>query len=138
MRTVFYHKRAKEPTHTQRDAHRRDAQKDMSKAAVVLLCRLGQDCYNRYTEETRLTRIRILKKRQGESIMSEPVFKKIEITGCSAKSIEDAVQNALKRASKTVRNMRWFEIVETRGTVDDDKAGQWQVTMKVGFKLEED
>jgi len=70
--------------------------------------------------------------------MSEPVFKKIELTGCSSKSIEDAVQNALERASQTVRQMRWFEIVETRGTIEDDKVGQWQVTMKIGFRLEED
>jgi flavin-binding protein dodecin len=70
--------------------------------------------------------------------MSEPVFKKIELTGSSSKSIEDAVQNALEKASKTVRQMRWFEVVETRGTIDDDSVGQWQVTIKVGFRLEED
>lgn len=70
--------------------------------------------------------------------MSEPVFKKIEVTGCSSKSVEDAVQNALERASQTVRKMRWFEIIETRGTIEDNKVGQWQVTMKIGFRLEED
>jgi flavin-binding protein dodecin len=69
--------------------------------------------------------------------MSEPVFKKIEVTGCSTKSADDAIQVALSRASKTVRHMRWFEVVEIRGTVDDDKVGQWQVTIKVGFKLDD-
>ena len=69
--------------------------------------------------------------------MSDPVFKKIEVTGCSEKGIEDAIQTALARASKTVRQMRWFEVEEIRGTVDDDEVGQWQVTVKIGFRLEE-
>jgi flavin-binding protein dodecin len=73
----------------------------------------------------------------GVSTMSEPVFKKIELTGSSNKSIEDAIQTAITRASKTVRHMRWFEVAEVRGTVDDDKVGQWQVTIKVGFRLED-
>jgi flavin-binding protein dodecin len=69
--------------------------------------------------------------------MSDPVFKKIEVTGCSDDGIEDAVQTAIARASKTVRNMRWFEVVEIRGTVDDDEVDQWQVTVKIGFRLED-
>ncbi len=69
--------------------------------------------------------------------MSDQIFKKIELVGTSETSIEEAVQNALTKAAKTVRNMRWFEVIETRGSIDDGKVGQWQVTLKIGFKLEE-
>ena len=68
--------------------------------------------------------------------MGDNVFKKIEVTGCSDKSVDDAVQNAIERASKTVRQMRWFEVEEIRGSIDDDKVGEWQVTVKIGFRLE--
>ncbi|MBK7046804.1 MAG: dodecin domain-containing protein [bacterium] len=68
--------------------------------------------------------------------MSDRVYKKIEITGTSATSIEDAVKNAVEHAAKTVRNMRWFEVVETRGRMDNDKVAEWQVTLKVGFALD--
>ncbi|MEW6743450.1 MAG: dodecin [Planctomycetota bacterium] len=69
--------------------------------------------------------------------MPERVYKKVEITGASPKSIEDAVQTALTRAAKTLRQMRWFEVTEIRGTVDGGDVSQWQVTLKVGFTLEE-
>ena len=69
--------------------------------------------------------------------MSDHTYKKIELTGTSATSIEEAVGNALAKASETIRNMRWFEIVETRGHIHDGKVGHWQVTVKVGFTLEE-
>ena len=69
--------------------------------------------------------------------MSEHVYKKIEIVGSSPKGMEDAVHNALSRASKTIRNMRWFEVTETRGYIDDGKIAHWQVTLKIGFTLEE-
>jgi flavin-binding protein dodecin len=69
--------------------------------------------------------------------MPDHIYKKIEITGSSTGSIEEAVQNALARASKTVRNMRWFEIVDTRGHVENGRVAHWQVTMKIGFTLEE-
>lgn len=69
--------------------------------------------------------------------MSEHVYKKVELTGSSSKSVEDAVQNAVDRASKTVRNMRWFEVIETRGHIEDQKIAHWQVTIKVGFTLDE-
>jgi len=68
--------------------------------------------------------------------MSDHVYKKIEITGSSPNSIEEAVENAVNRAGKSVRNMRWFEVVETRGHIDDQKIAHWQVTIKVGFTLE--
>lgn len=70
-------------------------------------------------------------------MMSDNVYKKIEITGTSSETIEHAVQNAIARAAKTVQNMRWFEVVETRGTVGDGQVSQWQVTIKVGFTLDE-
>jgi flavin-binding protein dodecin len=69
--------------------------------------------------------------------MSEHVYKKIELVGSSKMSIEDAVQNAISKASETVRNLRWFEVMETRGYIEDGKVGYWQVSLKVGFTLEE-
>ena len=68
--------------------------------------------------------------------MSEHVYKKIELVGSSPSSIEEAVTNALSRAGKTVRNMRWFEVTETRGHIEDGKIGHWQVTVQIGFTLE--
>jgi len=69
--------------------------------------------------------------------MAEHVYKKIEIVGSSPNGMEEAVHNALSRASKTIRNIRWFEVTETRGYVEDGKIEHWQVTLKVGFTLEE-
>ncbi len=68
--------------------------------------------------------------------MSEHIYKKLELVGSSPDGIEGAVKNALTRASKTIRNMRWFEITETRGHIEDGKIGHWQVTVKVGFTLD--
>jgi len=68
--------------------------------------------------------------------MSDHVYKKIELVGSSPKSIEEAVENALERARKTIRNMRWFEVCETRGYIEDGKVDHWQVTLKVGFTLD--
>ena len=68
--------------------------------------------------------------------MSDHVYKKIELVGSSPDSIEGAVQNALARAGKTIRNMRWFEVTETRGYIEDGKISHWQVTLKIGFTLE--
>ena len=68
--------------------------------------------------------------------MSDHIYKKIELVGSSPKGIEDAVKNALTRAKKTVRNMRWFEITETRGYLEEGNIAHWQVTLKVGFTLE--
>jgi flavin-binding protein dodecin len=65
------------------------------------------------------------------------VYKLIELTGTSSTGIEDAVNQALARASKTVRNMRWFEVTETRGTINGGRAAEWQVTIKVGFTLDD-
>ena len=68
--------------------------------------------------------------------MSDHVYKKIELVGSSANGIEDAVNNAIGKAAKTIRNMKWFEVVETRGHIEDGKIGHWQVTVKVGFTLD--
>jgi flavin-binding protein dodecin len=69
--------------------------------------------------------------------MSDHVYKKIEVVGSSSNGFEDAIKNALTRAQKTVRNMRWFEVTETRGDVENGKIAHWQVTLKIGFTLEE-
>jgi flavin-binding protein dodecin len=69
--------------------------------------------------------------------MSDHVYKKIELVGSSPTSIEEAVANALARAGQTVRNMRWFEVTETRGHIADGKVDHWQVTVKIGFTLED-
>ena len=68
--------------------------------------------------------------------MSDHVYKKIELVGSSTASIEDVVKNAVTMASKTVRNMRWFEVTETRGQIDDNQINHWQVTLKIGFTLD--
>jgi flavin-binding protein dodecin len=68
--------------------------------------------------------------------MSEHVYKLVELTGSSPKSIEDAVQVALAKAAQTVRNIRWFEVTEMRGHVVDGQVAHWQVTVKAGFTLE--
>ena len=69
--------------------------------------------------------------------MKDHVYKLIELTGTSTKSIEDAVEKALKRAHKTLKNLCWFQVVETRGNIDKGKVQHWQVTLKVGFSLED-
>jgi len=68
--------------------------------------------------------------------MSNHVYKSIELTGSSKQGVEDAVSNAIARASETVRNIGWFEVVDTRGHVRDGKIEHWQVTVKVGFTLD--
>lgn len=68
--------------------------------------------------------------------MSDHVYKSIELTGSSSSTIEDAVNNAISKASETLRNIQWFNVVETRGHVQGGKVAYWQVTIKVGFTLE--
>jgi flavin-binding protein dodecin len=69
--------------------------------------------------------------------MANHVYKHIELTGSSTIGIEDAIENAIAKASATVRNIHWFQIVETRGHVEAGKVAHWQVTLKVGFTLED-
>ena len=68
--------------------------------------------------------------------MQDHVYKTTEIVGTSGKGIEDAVQNAVSRAAKTVRNMRWVEIKEMRGHIEGSAVSQWQVIMKISFTLD--
>lgn len=69
--------------------------------------------------------------------MSDHVYKKIELTGSSTEGVEDAVRRAIARAGETVHNMRWFEVGEIRGHLEGGKIAHWQVTVKVGFTLDE-
>jgi dodecin len=68
--------------------------------------------------------------------MKEHVYKLIELTGTSKVSFEGAVDNAIKRAHKTIKNLSWFQVIETRGNIDKGKVDHWQVTIKVGFAVE--
>jgi flavin-binding protein dodecin len=68
--------------------------------------------------------------------MSDHVYKTIELTGSSSVSSDDAVRNAIAKASETVRNIHWFSIIDTRGNVVDGKVAYWQVTIKLGFTLD--
>jgi flavin-binding protein dodecin len=70
-------------------------------------------------------------------MMPDHVYKHIELTGSSKNSIEEAVQNAVAKANQSVRNMRWFEMVDLRGHIDNGNVSHWQVTIKVGFTLED-
>ena len=69
--------------------------------------------------------------------MKDPIYKIIELTGTSAISIEDAVARAIERAHQTLKNLSWFQVAETRGNITDGKVRHWQVTIKVGFMIEE-
>ena len=69
--------------------------------------------------------------------MKDPVYKLIELTGTSTVSMEDAVARAIRRAHKTVKHLCWFQVVETRGNIEKGKVHHWQVTLKVGFCVEE-
>jgi dodecin len=71
-----------------------------------------------------------------EVIMGDHIYKKFELVGSSPVGIEEAVNNAVARAAETMRNMRWFEVVETRGQIADGKIAHWQVTVKIGFTVE--
>jgi flavin-binding protein dodecin len=68
--------------------------------------------------------------------MKNHVYKVLELVGSSETSIEDAINTAVAQASKTVRNMDWFEVVHTRGHIENGKVGHFQVTLKIGFTLE--
>jgi dodecin len=68
--------------------------------------------------------------------MNDHVYKITELVGSSPDSIEDAVSQAIARASISLRNLRWFEVVETRGHIENGKVAHWQVTVKIGFTLE--
>jgi len=69
--------------------------------------------------------------------MPNHFYKKLELTGSSTKSSDDAIRAAIAKAGKTMRNMHWFEVVDTRGQIEKTKVAHWQVTIKVGFTLED-
>lgn len=69
--------------------------------------------------------------------MSEHVYKVVELTGSSPNGIEEAIRNAVARASRTLRDMRWFQVVETRGHIENGAIGHFQVTIRIGFRLED-
>ena len=68
--------------------------------------------------------------------MSSHIYKLIELTGSAPEGIEQAVQNAVSKASESIHNMRWVEVLETRGHIENGKVAHWQVTIKVGFTLD--
>jgi len=67
--------------------------------------------------------------------MSEHVYKKIEIVGSSSVSTDEAIKNAIAEASKTIKNMNWFEVVDTRGYLDGGQVSYFQVTIRIGFRV---
>jgi dodecin len=69
--------------------------------------------------------------------MSDHIYKTIELVGSSSKGVEDAVQRAVAKAAETVRNLRWFQVVDTRGHIEGGRIAHWQVTLKLGFTLED-
>jgi flavin-binding protein dodecin len=79
--------------------------------------------------------LEIRMKKENRSIGH--VYKITELVGSSPNSTDDAVKNAITRAAKTLRNLRWFEVTETRGHIEDGRIAHWQVTVKVGFTLDD-
>ena len=69
--------------------------------------------------------------------MPNHVYKVVEIVGSSERSIEDAIETAVRKASASLRNLRWFEVIQTRGHIENGKIHHYQVTLKIGFTLEE-
>jgi len=67
--------------------------------------------------------------------MPDHTYQKVELTGSSSISIENAIENAVAKAGQTIPTMRWFEVVETRGHIDNGKVAHWQVTIKIGYTL---
>jgi dodecin len=73
-----------------------------------------------------------------EVLVDEHIYKVVRLVGSSPESIEDAIQQAVRRAAATLRHMRWFEVVETRGHIDGDAVRHYQVTLDIGFTLEDE
>lgn len=69
--------------------------------------------------------------------MTDHVYKTVELTGSSTNSIEDAVNKAVAKAARTLHKLRWFEVTQIRGEIDDNAIRHWQVTAKVGFTIDE-
>ena len=69
--------------------------------------------------------------------MPDHIYKSLELTGTSATSVEEAVKNAIAKASKTIHNLKWFEVTDIRGVIENSIVAHWQITMKVSFTLDE-
>ncbi|MCB0132905.1 MAG: dodecin domain-containing protein [Caldilineaceae bacterium] len=69
--------------------------------------------------------------------MAGHVYKKVELVGSSPDGIQQAIENAVAKAHETIHNLRWFEVVETRGQISDGQVAHWQVTIKIGFTLDD-
>ena len=69
--------------------------------------------------------------------MNEHIYKQVELTGSSQTSVEEAVQNAIAKAAKTLRNIHWFQVIDTRGYIENNSIHYWQVTIKLGFRLDD-
>jgi flavin-binding protein dodecin len=76
-------------------------------------------------------------KKKTEVCMSDHIYKKITLVGSSTISSDDAIRNAIARANETVNNMNWFEVVETRGHIENGQVAHWQVTIEIGFRLKD-
>lgn len=74
---------------------------------------------------------------RNEDAMTDHVYKSVELTGSSSSGIEDAIETAVNRASKTLHNLRWFEVQDVRGGIENGKVAHWQVSLKVGFTLDD-
>jgi flavin-binding protein dodecin len=72
-----------------------------------------------------------------EASMAHHVYKKLELVGTSSVSIEDAINTAISRAGESLRNMRWFEVMQVRGEITDGKVAHYQATIKLGFTLDD-
>jgi len=69
--------------------------------------------------------------------MTNHVYKSIELTGSSPDGIQQAIENAISRVAKTVHSLRWFEVTDTRGHIENGKISHWQVSLKAGFRLDD-
>ncbi|MGD2105350.1 MAG: dodecin family protein [Anaerolineae bacterium] len=69
--------------------------------------------------------------------MADKVYKKIEVVGTSRMNLEDAIQNAVAKSAKSIRELSWFEVDEIRGRIEEDNVTQWQVTVRIGFAVDE-
>jgi flavin-binding protein dodecin len=92
--------------------------------------------------EPALLRVRLILRRDpakpsSECFMDEHIYKQIELTGSAKTSMEDAIQNAITKASQTLHNLHWFQVVDTRGYIENGKVDYWQVTIKLGFRIDD-
>src|SRR5215218_8911874 len=102
----------------------------------VLDRRVALTVETRKASQTTLSALPAILDRSRERTMSDHVYKVVELVGSSTSSIEDAIQTAIKRADQTLRNLYWFEVVQTRGHVENGEVQHYQVVLRAGFTLE--